>query len=155
MSKTTKVPVAGLADIEDPFYRYQRSVLKVTRLKNKTDLENLDQVAADLERESWMIEEYLKKKFGLSFIKKNGHTYTTKEISPIDCEMTVREFTEYFILCPQCRLPETDYKIDKRGYTMSCRCCSYVTTVQKVTDKTANKVLTSLVKTAMKSTKSN
>lgn len=142
----SKVPVAGLTDISDPFYRYQRHSLKVNKLKNKTEIVNLDQVAKDIEREPWMLMEYFKKKFGISFVNKSGTLTTTKDVTQDSFEQCIREFIEYYVLCPVCFLPETDYKITSSTYTLSCRCCSHIEPIKGQKDKIANRALASILK---------
>lgn len=147
---TKKIPICGLADNDDPFYRYQRSIVMINQLKNKSEIVNLHTVAKDLEREPWMIEEYIKKKLGINLIQKGHACQTTRTIQPMEIELIIREFTEYFILCPQCRLPETEYAVEKDAYVMTCRSCSCVTTLKTVPDKIANKVLECIIKRGVK-----
>jgi translation initiation factor 5 len=146
LQKNNKIPIAGLNDIDDPFYRYQRNQIVVNQLRNKSDIANFSQVALDIEREAWMLEEYTKKKFGTSLVIKNGTCSTTKIIQKDEVEMMIKEFIEYFVLCPTCRLPETTYQIEDDQYVMSCRACSAVSRLKKLGDKTANRVLECIIK---------
>ena len=67
------------------------------------------------------------KEYTISFsdgYKKEKLT-TTGDIKAQDFEMAIREFTEHLVLCPNCRLPETQIKAKLSSLYMACNCCSF------------------------------
>ena len=72
MSKITKINIQGISDIDDPFYRYTMTKLNVTKLRNKIAIDNLEQVAKDLDRDPKLIIDHFKKKLNLSITYKNN-----------------------------------------------------------------------------------
>ena len=105
-----KINVAGVEDIVDPNYRYRMDKLQVSHEKNKTVIQNLDKVAADVGRDVPMIIYFFKKFFGTNFSLKNSKYSTTKKISASQLQDAFKEFIEYSILCVSCRLPETNLR---------------------------------------------
>ncbi len=142
----SKINIRGAKDVDDPLYRYKMEKLAVTKLKTKTELSNIPTVSKDLSRDSHMIIEFFKKKFGVNFTNKEDKYTTTKSLTYEELDSALREFIEYFILCPQCRLPETIYTFDEKdNFCMTCKCCSFSGEV-KIKNKIALKTLESLKK---------
>jgi translation initiation factor 5 len=122
MSKINQINIQGLKDIKDPLYRYKMNKVIVTKLKTTTELTNLHDICTnDLKRDPKQVLDYFKKKFGINFTLKDKRIIATREFTQEEITTALREFIEYFILCPVCRLPETEY--DK--LLIKCKCCSY------------------------------
>lgn len=117
--------IQGIDDIFDPFYRYKMRPLNVIQQKNKTIIDNVNDVASDLERTPEMICSYFKKKFSTSMILKDGILSTTAKLSYDDFEKVLREFIEEWVLCPKCKLPELVLSENKGKTSMLCKSCSY------------------------------
>lgn len=127
----SKVNIMGLNDIIDPFYRYTMRKVIIEQLRNKTAINNLNDVAMDLDRDPLLILEFLKKRFGVNFIYKNNIATTTKTLSYDDIWNALREFIEFFILCPACNLPETTILVGK-NIKLTCKCCSFNGPMKKI-----------------------
>jgi translation initiation factor 2 beta subunit (eIF-2beta)/eIF-5 len=129
----SKINIAGIADVTDPFYRYKMNKVKIQKQKTKTAILNLKQIAEDLGRDVVLIIDYIKKKLGMSLtINKTDYSVTTfKDIDPSEIEKCIREYIEYFVLCEKCKNPETIFEIKKEVKTLTCKACSHVTTVKK------------------------
>src|SRR5437667_12510385 len=103
----SKINIAGHNDILDVHYRYKMSRLDVTLEKNKTVIQNLGKVASDIGRDESMIIQFFKKQFGTSFGAKDGKHIVAKKLTGKELQDALRDFIEYGVLCPKCRLPET------------------------------------------------
>lgn len=127
MSK--KVNIQGLVNNDDDiFYRYKMEKINVISQKNKTIIDNLAAVSKDLERDPEIIITFLKKKFGAPFSYKKNILITSKPLSFDEINKELKEFIEYYVLCQQCRLPETTIiKFDKKlnQIHLLCKCCSF------------------------------
>lgn len=125
----TKINIQGITDINDPFYRYTMEKLNVIKRKNVTVIDNIEIVCKDLDRSSKILIDYFKKKLGISLIYKNNIISTAADIDYKVFEEHLRQFIERYVLCKKCRLPETILENNNNKITLSCKCCSYVTTV--------------------------
>jgi len=117
--------IQGLDNIIDPFYRYKMQKLNVVQQKNKTVIDNINKVSADLEREPELIYNYFKKKLSISMNMKDGVLSTAAKLSYNDFEKVLREFIDEYVLCPKCKLPELVLTENKSKYLMTCKSCSY------------------------------
>ena len=115
----------------DNFYRYKMHPLKITICSrfNRTQLENIDQISKDLERDPRTILKYISSKLGVkattdklkrTFI--SGTSYTNEELQQV-----VYNFINQQILCKSCFNPETEEK-DKLLY---CRACGKNSKIKK------------------------
>lgn len=120
----SKINIQGINNISDSFYRYKMSSLNVVRQRNKTVIDNLSKVAADLDRDPKIIVDYFKKKFNTSFTYKSDTLSTATDISYDKFEFALREFIESYVLCGTCKLPETEITINKDKILLNCKCCS-------------------------------
>jgi len=120
----SKINIQGINNINDTFYRYKMSPLNVVKQRNKTVIDNLVKVAADLDRDPKTIVDYFKKKFNTSFTYKNDILSTTTDITYDKFELALRDFIESYVLCGTCKLPETELTINKDKILLNCKCCS-------------------------------
>src|SRR4029079_19372459 len=120
----SKINLTGLNDIIDPNYRYKMNKINVNKLRNKIEIDNLETVCKDINRDPKMIIEYFKKKFKTNFIYKDKRLTTTKEILYIDFENAIRVYIESYVICPVCKLPETELHPKNNLIILSCKCCS-------------------------------
>lgn len=147
----SKINIEGLVSIDDPFYRYQRDRVEVVKQKNKISLKNLETIGKQIDRDPRLIVEYFKKYFSVNFIFKNGEVTTTKTIEGNEFEKALCQFIEYLVLCPVCKLPETEMKVKRKGVNLSCKCCSFNGTIVEKSIK--NKAVLKTVETICKKNK--
>jgi len=121
----SKINVAGLIESTDVHYRYKMNKLDVVLEKGKTVIRNLDKVAGELGRDQGMIIFFFKRYFGASFMLKDSKYSTAKKVSANEFQDALKEFIEYAVLCPTCRLPETHLSATKTGVTVTCDCCGH------------------------------
>ena len=143
-----KINVCGLEEKDDPFYRYQMEKFVVTRQKKgRTVVENLENVAKDIERDPILIIEFFKRKFSTNFIFKKGILTTSRDINYKELEIAIREFIEYFVLCSICRLPETTITKNSNKFFLNCKCCSNISPLESTgKNKFANKTIDNIAK---------
>lgn len=123
-------PIRGLIEIDDPFYRYQMEILKVQKEKTKTNILNLGNIASNLNIEVEMIVQYIKNRLSTPIKKGEDSKYIiASSIDIDDLKSALYEFIEYFVLCPKCRLPETDINSGKAEH--NCRACGTVSKIIK------------------------
>lgn len=121
----SQVNIQGNDDIDDPFYRYKMAKLNVIKQRTKTIIDNLNEVAKDLDRDPKLIADYFKKKFNVSLIFKNGVLSTSATLSYDQFSTALRDFIEIYVLCQSCKFPETTLTINKNkdGIILICKCC--------------------------------
>jgi translation initiation factor 2 beta subunit (eIF-2beta)/eIF-5 len=128
------VNICGYEPIDDPFYRYTMDKIVVVKEKHKTAITNIDKVAKDLDRDELMIVYFFKKEFGCNFIFKHGKLTTTTALTENQVSDALKHFIEYLVICPICRLPETEIMIFKKSKSkkntndyivMDCKSCSF------------------------------
>lgn len=140
----SKINIIGLNENDDPFYRYKMNKLNVIKRKNTTVIDNLKDVAKDVERDPQLLIDYFKKRFSVAFIYKNNILSTTSNLSYDDFYTALREFIEYLVLCEKCHLPETNISIGKI-VELKCRSCANVMNKNNSGNKTFKKFIDSLL----------
>lgn len=124
-SNPNKVVIDPYAD--DPFYRYKTSQLKIRKMTNRTILENLDEVARDLNTLPILIIKFISHTLGVcgKFDKKKSYWYLqTSSITIDELNTTVVEFIRKIVICCNCGLPELLYIGSKSKKYVKIRCCS-------------------------------
>jgi len=126
------INIAGLIPVNDPAYRYKMPKLigKVEGKGNgiKTVLVNIDQVAESLKREPAEVTKFFGTELGAQT------TYTDRAIvngahRDADLQNHLCRYIEHFVLCRNCKLPETGYKIKEGIVSQKCLACGHRETV--------------------------
>eukprot|EP01036_Dinobryon_divergens_P016684 gene16684-22625_t len=105
--------IAGLTPVEDPSYRYKmpRITAKVEGRGNgiKTVLTNIFEVALSLNREAPEITKYFGCEMGsqTTFSAELERAVVNGNHNAQDLQNKLSTYIEQFVLCKQCRLPET------------------------------------------------
>ncbi|CAE7592436.1 unnamed protein product [Symbiodinium microadriaticum] len=123
------INIAGLTPVDDPSYRYKmpRIVPKVEGRGNgiKTVLVNVADIATALNRDASEITKFFGCELGAQttmsveddrFIVNGAH-------STQDLQHFMAKYIESFVLCKNCRLPETHYKIKGGLISQKCLAC--------------------------------
>ena len=121
--------IAGATPIEDPEYRYKmpRIVGKVEGRGNgiKTAIPNMTQVALSLHRPPGEVTKF----FGCELGAQTTWTEETERaiVNGAHATNVLQEklsvYIEKFVLCPACKLPETNYKIKSDMIYHQCVAC--------------------------------
>lgn len=123
------VNISGLTPVDDPEYRYKMPLVygKLEGRGNgsKTVIPNIAEVALSLHREPGEVNKFFGCEMGAQTTYNadtgraivNGH-HTDKVL-----QQMVHKYIEAFVLCPNCLLPETDYKIKSGIIHHKCAAC--------------------------------
>lgn len=121
--------IAGLTAVDDPSYRYKmpRVVGKVEGRGNgiKTVLMNVTDVAASLNREAPEITKFFGCELGsqTTYAADTDRAIVNGAHRDQDLQNHLSRYIENFVLCKNCRLPETHYKIKDGMISQKCLAC--------------------------------
>lgn len=140
------INIAGTTPVEDPSYRYKmpRIIPKVEGRGNgiKTVLVNITDVASALNREPVEITKYFGFELGAQTIySDDDRAVVNGAHTANDLQHHISRYIEFFVLCKECRLPETHYKIKGGVIYQKCLACG----AKSACDMT-NKLSTFIVK---------
>jgi len=123
------INIAGLTPVDDPSYRYKMPRIsgKVEGRGNgiKTVLVNVTDIAQSLNRESQEITKF----FGCELGSQTTYAVDTDRAivngahKDMDLQNHLSRYIECFVLCKNCRLPETHYKIKDGLISQKCLAC--------------------------------
>lgn len=123
------VNIAGTTPVDDPEYRYKMPTVfgKMEGRGNgsKTVIPNISAVGLSLHRDPGEVNKFFGCELGAQTTWNvetdravvNGH-HTDKVLVDL-----VHKYIEAFVLCPNCRLPETEYKIKSGVVYHKCAAC--------------------------------
>lgn len=125
----TIINLAGTSPIDDPEYRYKMPAVygKIEGSGNgiKTNIPNISDVALALHRNPGEVNKFFGCELGAQTtynedtdraIVNGAHTDDT-------LQKHIRRYIDLFVLCPNCNLPETDYKIKNEIIWHRCKAC--------------------------------
>lgn len=122
------INIAGLTPVNDPAYRYKmpRITGKVEGRGNgiKTVLTNITDVALSLKRDAPEITKF----FGCELGAQTSYGTDDRAIvngahRDFDLQGHLAKYIENFVLCKNCRLPETHYKVKDGLISQKCLAC--------------------------------
>mmetsp|Transcript_7289 Transcript_7289/g.9917 ORF Transcript_7289/g.9917 Transcript_7289/m.9917 type:complete len:413 (-) Transcript_7289:265-1503(-) len=125
----TVINIAGTTPVDDPEYRYKMPVVygKIEGRGNgiKTVIPNISEVALALHRPPGEVNKFFGCELGAQTtynadtdraVVNGAHTDTV-------LQNLIHRYIEAFVVCPSCRLPETDYKIKSGTIYHKCMAC--------------------------------
>lgn len=125
----TVINIAGLTPVDDPEYRYKTVAVfgKIEGSGNgiKTAIPNISEVATTLHRPPGEINKFFGTELG-SQTRYNPDTdraIVNGAHSDDVLQELMHRYIEKFVLCPNCRLPETEYKIKNEIISHKCAAC--------------------------------
>jgi len=123
------INLAGTTPIDDPEYRYKMPAVygKIEGSGNgiKTNIPNIYDVGLALHRNPGEVNKFFGCELGAQTtynedtdraIVNGAHTDDT-------LQKLIRRYVDLFVLCPNCNLPETDYKIKSEIVYHRCKAC--------------------------------
>jgi translation initiation factor 5 len=125
----------GMTLVEDPSYRYKmpRIMAKVEGRGNgiKTVLVNVTDLGTSLNREAPEITKFFGCEIGsqTSFSADTDRAIVNGAHTAADLQVHLCRYIENFVLCENCRLPETHYKIKAGLISQKCLACGHKSTV--------------------------
>lgn len=125
------INIAGTTPIDDPSYRYKmpRIQAKVEGRGNgiKTVLVNVNDVSLSLNREAPEITKFFGCELGsqTTFSAETDRAIVNGAHTANDLQTHLSKYIENFVLCANCRLPETHYKIKSGLISQKCLACGH------------------------------
>ena len=121
--------IAGTTPVDDPEYRYRMPVVfgKVEGRGNgiKTVIPNVADVALSLHRSPAEVNKFFGCELGAqtSYNEKDDRAVINGQHTDVQLQNMIHKYIEDFVICPNCRLPETDYKIRNGCIFHRCAAC--------------------------------
>lgn len=123
------VNIQGLTPVDDPEYRYKMPTVfgKVEGRGNgiKTVIPNISEVALSLHRSPAEVNKFFGCELGAQ-TKYDEHTdraVVNGAHNDIVLVEMMHRYVEKFVLCPNCGLPESDYRYKGESIYHSCKAC--------------------------------
>ncbi len=130
------INIAGLTPVEDPAYRYKmpKIMAKVEGRGNgiKTVLVNIVDLGAALNREPAEICKFFGCELGsqTKYEADTDRAIVNGSHNAPDLQNHLSRYIESFVLCKNCRLPETYYKVKHEIISQKCNACGSVEPVE-------------------------
>jgi|ETNmetMinimDraft_26_1059896.scaffolds.fasta_scaffold51424_3 translation initiation factor 5 len=140
-------------EVEDDFYRYKIPRIE-TRLVGKgngrrTVLLNIEKIAKGLNRPVTYLLKFFSYELGTQYrLDKHNHNYVINGVhAPEIIHKMIFNFIEKYILCSECRNPETIYKIKVNKRIIKCLClaCGHMFEIND-NDKLSNFIINNHIK---------
>lgn len=113
--------IAESPDVEGSSERFQVPEVDVRQEGNVTVFENFQRVCTYLGRDGDHLMKFLQNELGTSGrIDESGRARLTGEFNDRRIEDALSAYTEGYVLCSECGLPDT--RLDKKGGTLVLRC---------------------------------
>ena len=122
-------PIRGLHAIDDEFYRYKMPILRIANVKGNITLCNIHDIATALKRPANNLVSFIAAKLGTSVVAKGQTLAIRGNFRVDDIRNAIYSFIEKHVLCPACKLPETDV-IGEKNRQIRCAACGNVATLQ-------------------------
>ncbi len=122
--------IIGTNEIIDPFYRYKRPkfIISVTGKGNKqrTSLINMDDICVAIDRSLSEVIKYYCYELGTSYKLVEGRHTLKGEFNIDTLDNVLHKYIQIFVLCKDCDLPSTFYKVRKTNIKKVCSACGCV-----------------------------
>mmetsp|Transcript_53443 Transcript_53443/g.130095 ORF Transcript_53443/g.130095 Transcript_53443/m.130095 type:complete len:415 (-) Transcript_53443:2194-3438(-) len=125
----TIINIAGTSPVDDPEYRYKMPAVygKVEGSGNgiKTAVPNISDVATSLRRSPGEVNKFFGCELGAqtTYSEEIDRAIVNGSHTDDTLQKLVHRYVEGFVLCPNCGLPETEYKIKNEMIWHKCAAC--------------------------------
>jgi len=129
MRPGTVINISGTTPVTDPEYRYKMPVVygKIEGRGNgiKTVIPNITELANSLHRTPAEVNKFFGCELGAqtSYSGDNDRAIVNGAHNDVSLQCLIHKYVELFVLCPQCGLPETEYKIKNGCIFHKCAAC--------------------------------
>lgn len=120
---------------DDTFYRYKMPAI-ITKIEGngngiKTVFPNLRDICAKLNRPAEILNKFIGVELGAqaTFVKQDDKFLVMGQFTQERVQGKVFDFVKRFVLCKQCRNPETDPFVQKSKLGMVCKSCGKTTDI--------------------------
>lgn len=116
--------LAETPDIEEAGARFEVPDPDVRQEGNVTVVENFQSVVETLSRDEDHVLKFLQTELGTSgHIDESGRARLTGEFRPTRVADAIDEYTETFVRCPECGLPDTRLVTEQGAKVIKCDAC--------------------------------
>jgi len=126
----TVVNIAGTTPVDDPSYRYKMPLVygKVEGRGNgiKTVIPNIAEVSLSLHRDAGEVNKFFGCELGAQTTFSKDRAIVNGSHTDASLQAMIHKYVESFVLCPNCGLPETKYKIKSGCIYHNCAACGAV-----------------------------
>lgn len=135
MPKGQIINISGSTPVDDPEYRYKMPAVvgKVEGRGNgiKTVIVNISDLGLSLKRSPGEVNKFFGCELGAqtSYSEDTDRAVVNGAHPDAVLQEKIHSYIEYFVLCPNCRYPETEYKIKNDTIFHRCKACGAVNTV--------------------------
>jgi translation initiation factor 5 len=125
----TVINIAGSSPVDDPEYRYKMPAVfgKIEGSGNgiKTAIPNISDVASSLHRAPGEVNKFFGCELGAqtTYAEDTDRAIVNGAHTDDTLQKLIHRYIELFVVCPNCRLPETDYKIKNECIWHKCAAC--------------------------------
>lgn len=129
------INIAGTTPVDDPEYRYKMPAVfgKIEGSGNgiKTAIPNISDVATSLHRSPGEVNKFFGTELGAQsrYNAETDRAIVNGAHNDDVLQDLVHRYIEKFVLCPNCRLPESEYKIKNDIIYHRCKACGAKETV--------------------------
>jgi translation initiation factor 2 subunit 2 len=111
-------------DIEGSSERFEVPDPVVRQEGNVTVFENFQEVRRQLDRDEDHVMKFLQDELGTSgHIDESGRARLTGEFNQRRLDDAIEEYTEEFVLCSECGLPDTRLEREQGALILKCDAC--------------------------------
>jgi translation initiation factor 5 len=123
------INISGTTPVDDPNYRYKMPMV-VSKIEGKGNgiksvIVNISDLALALHRDPGEVNKYFGCEIGAqtTYNEKDDKAIVNGAHTTSLLQKSIHKYIEAFVLCPNCRLPETDYKIKNGCINHRCKAC--------------------------------
>lgn len=123
------INIAGTTPVDDPEYRYKMPAVygKIEGSGNgiKTVIPNITEVGTALHRQPAEVNKFFGTELGAQsrYAAETDRAIVNGAHTDAVLQELVHKYIEKFVICPNCGLPETDYKIKNDTIYHKCMAC--------------------------------
>ena len=129
MAKGQIINIAGTTPVDDPEYRYKMpkvyGKLEGRGNGSKTVIVNISDVALSLHRDAGEVNKFFGTELGAqtTYNAETDRAVVNGHHSDAVLQQSMHKYIEIFVICPNCGLPETEYKIKSGTIWHKCAAC--------------------------------
>ena len=114
---------AALPKKTEAFERFEVPPAEVLVQGNKTIIKNFEALISKLRRDPKHLAKYLSKELAAPGNMESGRLILNRKISDRAINEKLKAYVDLFVICKQCRRPDTKLMEHERLFTMVCEAC--------------------------------
>ena len=103
--------------------RFEIPRVSVIREGARTVVKNFAQIAKTLNRTEGHLYKYLVKSLGTAGFLEGGRLVLQGKFSEDELQKEVNEYVELYVLCKECKSPDTEFVKEERVLMLRCLAC--------------------------------